>query len=37
MCATLAHARPATLVKRVVLPLMAGGAVLLAAALLRPF
>lgn len=37
MCATLAHARPTTLVKRVVLPLMAGGAVLLAAALIQLF
>jgi DcuC family C4-dicarboxylate transporter len=37
MCATLAHARPVSLVKRVVLPLIAGGAVLLAAAMVRLF
>jgi len=33
MCSTLAQSRPTTLVKRVLLPLMAGGAVLLIAAL----
>jgi len=37
MCATLAHARPVALVKRVVIPLVAGGAVLLLASMMRVF
>ena len=35
MCATLAHSRPLTLVKRIVIPLVAGGIVLFIVALLR--
>jgi DcuC family C4-dicarboxylate transporter len=35
MCATLAHSRPLTLVKRIVVPLMCGGVVLLIVALIR--
>jgi DcuC family C4-dicarboxylate transporter len=35
MCATLARSRPLTLVKRIVIPLMAGGVVLFIAAILR--
>jgi DcuC family C4-dicarboxylate transporter len=35
MCATLAHSRPLTLVKRIVIPLMAGGVVLFFAAIIR--
>jgi C4-dicarboxylate transporter len=35
MCATLAHSRPLTLVKRVAIPLVAGGIVLFLAALVR--
>jgi C4-dicarboxylate transporter, DcuC family len=37
VCATLAHSRPVTLVKRIIIPLMAGGLVLFLAALFRFF
>ncbi|HEX3355468.1 MAG TPA: C4-dicarboxylate transporter DcuC [Tepidisphaeraceae bacterium] len=37
VCATLAHSRPATLVKRILIPLIAGGAVLFLAALFHFF
>jgi len=35
MCATLAHSRPLTLVKRIIIPLLAGGVVLFVSALIR--